>query len=621
MTEALAPLIPDELLFSSGGYSSPKVSPDGRLLAFVAPYDGAPNVHVRAVDAPASTARPLTRATGHGVRVFHWAPDSRHVVFEQDDDGDENSQLHLCPVDGGETRNLTPYPGVRAQLLGTSPDRPDILCVGLNKDDPSRYDVYHVALPTGELTLVGRNEGFLRWVVDPQLRARGAVRVSDDQVQVVVRDDEESPWRVVFVVPPGDAFQLLFDVFPMFMSADGRHLHLITARDSDTTQVLRVDVPTGDVTAVAGHPDGDVMYVVVEPRTHAPQLVVVPTDRNQYLVCDQTLEADVAALRELDRGDFLLESRDDADRLWTVQYVRDDGPMAYYLYDRTTRRGEPLFESQPALNDHRLAPMEPFTMTARDGLILHGYLTFPVGAERHDLPTLVMLHGGPANRDFWGYKPLVQFFANRGYLVCQVNFRGSLGFGKAFFTAGNRQWARAMHDDVVDTIEWVAAQGYADRERIGLWGTSYGGYETLVAVTHDPGLVTCAIPVVAPVNLVTLLERIPPYWRAEREYFDAALGTLEHDRDELWDRSPLRLVHQIKTPLLIFYGENDPRVTVDEAHQLAAALTEHGIDFEMDIISGEGHSLGDAMSPANRADYLAKMEQFLARHLGGRART
>ena len=619
MTVTDRPLIPQELLFSAGGQSAPKVSPDGRRLAFVAPSGGAPNVHVRELEESAPEARAVTHVSGHGVREFRWTPDSRHVLYEQDGEGDENGQLYLCPVDGGEPRNLTPYTGVRVQVLGLSQDFPDTVCVGLNLDDPGAYDVYHLALSTGELRQVVRNEGFIRWVVDPDLRARAAVRSGADAVEVVVRDDESSSWRVVFSAPPSEAFQLMFDVFPMSLSADGRYLHLITAQDSDTTQLVRVTIATGATDVVTGHPGGDIMDVITDPATHLPQIVTVPTDRNAYLVCDPAVEADVAALRSLDRGDFSITSRDDADELWTVEFLRDDGPTAYYLYQRSTRTGTLLFESQPQLNDYELSSMEPFSMRARDGLTLHGYLSFPPGGQRRDLPAIVMLHGGPSNRDFWGFNPMVQFFTDRGYLVCKVNFRGSLGYGKAFFAAGNRQWARAMHHDVVDTIEWIAGQGYADRARIGLWGTSYGGYETLVAVTHDPDLVTCAVPVVAPVNLVTLLERIPPYWRAEREYFTTALGDPATEREMLWDRSPLRLAHQIKVPLLIFYGENDPRVTVDEAHQLAAALEEHGIDFEMDIVAGEGHSLGDAMSPQNRVGYLDKMERFFARHLGGRS--
>lgn len=611
------PLIPHDVLFGSTEVTSPVISPDGRLIAFVGPRAEVANLFVREVGSDA--ARPLTEDRGRGIHTFRWAPDSSHLIYEQDVGGDENWQLLLCDVDSGATRPLVAMPGVRAQILGTSKLLPDTLCVGLNADDPRWHDVHHVSLSSGEQGLVAKNPGFTRWVVDHRLRPLGGVRTREDgAVEVVVRADEASDWRTVLELDHDDAFQVLFDVFPMRLSADGRSLYLITSQGFDTTRVVRVDLATGAVEAVAGDPGGDVLSVEFHPDTHHPQLAVVPIDRSVYIVCDPAFEEDFEAVRGLHEGDVGILSRDDADRRWTLEFTRDAGSRAYFVYDRDRRGGELLFYAQPELEEFELAAMEPFSYRARDGLKIPGYLSFPPGAEPGRLPTVVLLHGGPADRYFWGYQPLVQLLTNRGYLVVQPNFRGSLGYGKNFFAAGTRQWARAMHHDVVDAIDWVAAQGYADRSRIGLWGGSYGGYETLVAVTHDPGLVACAVAQVAPVNLVTLMRSIPPYWRAERDYLLHVVGDPETEEAELWDRSPLRLADRIAVPLLLFYGEQDPRVPVAEAEQLTAALKRNGIAHELHIIPDEGHSLGTAMSPEHRDLYVAALERFYAAHLGGR---
>ena len=609
-------LVPADVLFGSTARTAPAISPDGRRLVFVGPLDGVANLFV--TDVGSDGARPLTHDTARGVHTFQWAPDGRHVIFEQDTGGDENWQLFLCDVDTGETRALVAQPGVRALVLGVQPDNPDVIAIALNADDPQWYDAYHLTLATGELTKVGRNEQFTRWVVDPQLRARGAVRSTGARVEVLVRDGHDQPWRTVLELDGDDAFHVQFDVFPMRFSDDGRWLYLISSLDADTTRLLRVDVTSGAVEPVGGLDGGDILWAHFQPRTHAPQLLVVPTDRAQYVVCDPALEADVETLRLLHDGDLNLLSRDAADRLWTVEFTSDRGSRAYFLYDRSTRTGRLLFHAQPELEELPLAAMEPFAYSARDGLEIAGYLFFPPGRPRRNLPTIHLLHGGPANRWFWGFHPLAQLLANRGYLVMMTNFRGSLGYGKRFLAAGNRQWARAMHTDVVDANEWVVAQGYADREKIGLWGGSYGGYEVLVAVTHDPDLVTCAVAQVAPVNLVTLLRSIPPYWDAERAYFRRALGD---DEADLWDRSPLRLADRIKVPLLLFYGEKDPRVPVSEARQLAEALERNGIAHELHVIPDEGHSLGTTMSPEHRDDYVSRLERFYAEHLGGRSAT
>lgn len=605
-------LIPQDLLFGGSETSAVTVSPDGTLLAYVAPVDQVANVFVRPLSG--GEPRQLTHDAGRGIRSYRWTQDGTHLAYEQDTGGDEDWQVHVVDVASGAARPLAAKPGVRARLLGTDPALPDVLCVTSNERDARFDDVLHLSVSTGESRVVATNEGFSRWALGAALEPLAAVRPRDEGgADVVVRDGDG--WRTALALGAEDSFHATFDVFPMWVSADGGTVFLVSALDRDTAQLLALDVASGDVRAAAGSDRGEVTWqVLFDPQTRLPQLVGVAEQRARYVVVDPTLQADVDALQAVCDGDVAVLSRDASGEVWTVECTRDAGSKAFYLYRRTGRSAELLLTGSPELDAHELARMEPASFPARDGLEIPVYLHFPRGAERRDLPTVVLVHGGPANRWYWGFQPMAQLFADRGYLVVQVDYRGSLGYGKKHFRAGDRQWARAMHHDIVDAIEWVTAQGWADRSRVGLWGTSYGGYEVLVAATHDPDLVACGVAVVAPTNLVTLMGSIPPYWRAEREYFLQALGD---DEAEWWDRSPLRLAGSVKMPLLLFYGEKDPRVKVAEAEQLAKAFDEAGVSYDMHVVPDEGHALGAAMAPEKRRDYVQRIEDFFATHLGG----
>jgi dipeptidyl aminopeptidase/acylaminoacyl peptidase len=334
-----------------------------------------------------------------------------------------------------------------------------------------------------------------------------------------------------------------------------------------------------------------------------------------YVVLDPAVADDVAALRALDPGDLTVVGADHADRTWIAAHAADAGPVRYHAYDRESRAATFLFEHQPALSRYPLAAMEPFSFTARDGLTVHGYLTFPPALERASLPAVLNVHGGPWHRDTWGFNPEAQWLANRGYLSVQVNFRGSTGYGKAFVNAGDRQWGARMHDDLVDAVAWIVEQGYADPGRIGIYGGSYGGYAALVGAAFTPALFRCAVDVVGPSNLKTLIESIPPYWAPMVSLFHTRVGNPETEADFLWERSPLSRVDDIRIPLLIAQGANDPRVKQAESEQIVAALREKGIPHEYLLFEDEGHGFA---KPENRLRFYAAAERFLAEHLGGR---
>jgi dipeptidyl aminopeptidase/acylaminoacyl peptidase len=336
----------------------------------------------------------------------------------------------------------------------------------------------------------------------------------------------------------------------------------------------------------------------------------------EYRVLDPSLEADVAAIRALHPGDPDIVAHDHSDMVWLVAFTNDSGPVPFFLYDRRRREGRFLFDHQPELARYELAPMEPFSYPARDGLTIHGYVTFPPGAGRANLPMVLNVHGGPWGRDSWGFDPEAQWLANRGYLCVQVNFRGSTGYGKAFVNAGDREWGGAMQDDLTDAVAFVAGQGWADPARVAIYGGSYGGYAALAGVAFTPGLYRCAVELVGPSNLKTLIETIPPYWQPQVALFHQRVGNPETDAEFLWSRSPLSRAASIRTPLLIAQGANDPRVKQAESEQIVAALREAGIDYEYMLFPDEGHGFA---KPGNRLAFYAAAERFLARHLGGRA--
>jgi dipeptidyl aminopeptidase/acylaminoacyl peptidase len=369
------------------------------------------------------------------------------------------------------------------------------------------------------------------------------------------------------------------------------------------------------VTVLAEDPEADVSGVLLDPDTRDPQVVMFLRDRMTYTVLDESVAADLAAVRALHPGDPSFTGRDEDNEVWLIAFNVDAGSVSYFFYDRVTRTGRPLFTARPALSGYELAPMEPFSFPARDGLVVHGYATFPPGLGRANLPAVVDVHGGPQARDTWGYNPEAQWLANRGYLCLQVNYRGSTGYGKAFVNAGDREWGAKMHDDLLDAVEYAVGQGWADRSRVAIYGGSYGGYAALVGAAFTPDVFCCAVDIVGPSNLKTLLESIPEYWKPVIAQLYRRVGNPETDTEFLWSRSPLSRARDIRIPLLIAQGANDPRVKQAESEQIVAALTDAGIDHEYMLFPDEGHGFA---KPENRIKFYTAAERFLAKYLGGR---
>jgi dipeptidyl aminopeptidase/acylaminoacyl peptidase len=608
----LPPLIPREVLFGNPERTSPSLSPDGSMMAYLAPVDGVLNVWLGSTRD--GDYRPVTEDRERGIRNYFWGHDGRHLLYLQDAGGDENWRLYATDVTTRATRELTPYESVQVQIVGHDKRFPHEMLLGMNREDPRRHDVYQLDLRTGALTLAARNPGsIVGWVADAELKVRGAMSARDDGgFDLLVRESENDDWRVVVSWSADDSLNSA----PISFSLDGRSLYLEDSREANSARLVRYDLDTGRTQLIAADADYDVGGVMIHPDTHQIQMVAFIRSRREWTVLDPTIRSDVDTIRALHPGDFSIYDRTHADDQWLVGFDADTGPGAFFAFDRRSKTSKFLFYNRPNLSRYQLAPMEPISYVARDGLTIHGYVTFPPGADRKKLPMVLNVHGGPWHRDIWGYDPEAQWLANRGYVALQVNFRASTGYGKNFLNAGDKEWGGTMQDDLTDAVRWAIAQGFADPARVAIYGGSYGGYAALAGATFTPELYRCAVDIVGPSNLLTFIDTIPPYWSAYLSMMHRRVGDPGKDRDMLVARSPLHSVERIRVPLLIAQGANDPRVKQSESEQIVAALTARGIDHEYLLFPDEGHGFA---KPANRLKFYAAAEKFLARHLGGRA--
>jgi dipeptidyl aminopeptidase/acylaminoacyl peptidase len=604
-------LIPREILFGNPVKTSPQISPDGTMMAYLAPVNNVLNVWVGKIGS--DDYEPVTKDTDRGVRFYFWAADNKHIMYIQDKGGDENWRLYATNLETLETRDLTPYENVQVQIVDRDKHFPNELLIGMNKENPQVHDVYHLDLVSGELSPVAKNPGnFLGWVSDTNFKVRGALAATPDGgTELMVRENEQADWRKLITWNPDDALTSA----PVGFTRDGQSLYLEDSRNVNASRLVKMNIATGEISKIAEDPQYDVGSVMIHPDTYEVQAVAFNKDRVEWVVLDQSIKQDFDNIRDIHRGDFGIISRDNADATWIVAFTVDNGPVPFYAYDRRARKASFLFDNQPDLNKYTLATMEPISFTSRDGMTVHGYLTLPPGKGRTNLPTILDVHGGPWGRDAWGYNPEAQWFANRGYACLQVNFRGSTGYGKDFLNAGDKEWGRNMHDDLVDAVHWAIEQGIADPQKVAIYGGSYGGYAALVGATFTPDLFCCAVDIVGPSNLITLIRTIPPYWSTFLATFHKRVGNPDTEEEFLKSRSPLFKVDQIKIPMLIAQGANDPRVKQAESEQIVNAMKSKGIDYEYMLFPDEGHGFA---KPENRLKFYAVAEKFLAKHLGGR---
>ncbi len=620
------PIIPRETLFSDPERSRVRMSPDGELLAYIAPLDGVRNVWVAPVDEP-DEAEPVTFVDDRDIADYRWAWTGEHIIYSRDDDGDENFRLYSVEIasdHGGETDprdydrvGLTPEKDVQARIQAVSPDHPETIVVGLNERDPQLHDLYTVDITSGERELLYQNEGFVGFLLDHDYQLRyGEAPAPDGGSQIMERAGDD--WELYADVPLEDDIT----TGTVGVNAAGDTLYMIDSRNRDTAALTATEVETGDSEVLFEDERADVSEALPHPETGEVQAAASNYKRTEWTVLDDAIAEDIELLESEIEGEIEVLTRTEDDSTWLVAGIVDDGPVEYYLYDGDEL--EFLFTNEPELENEPLAPMHALTIETRDGLEMVSYLTLPAwtdsagdGVPDEPVPMVLQVHGGPWARDTWGLNPTHQWLANRGYAVLSVNFRGSTGFGTEFLNAGNKEWGAAMQEDLIDAVEWAVEAGVADEDRIAVSGASYGGYAALAGLTFTPEVFAAGVSQVGPSNLVTLLESIPPYWEPQIEMFANRVGDhrTEEGRELLEERSPLNHVERIERPLLIAQGANDPRVPQSESDQIVEEMVDSDIPVTYALYPDEGHGLARS---ANALSFTAVTEAFYAEHLGGR---
>ncbi|MBS1691120.1 MAG: S9 family peptidase [Actinobacteria bacterium] len=623
---ALPDIVTVEDLFSAPVRAAATISPDGTRIAYLAPWKNRLNVWVERIDGtdPAGEARCVTADETRSVFIYQWTRDSRWLLYMQDGGGDEN--WHVYRVDPNDPDaaavDLTPFPDVRAHF--TLPKgRPDTAIVQINKRNPELFDVYELDVATGELTLLAENPGnVVTWLCGHNGELFTSIQTADGGVELAQWDPTTRRMRSIRVY---DGTDYPVGIHPIEITPDGGGIWLGSSEGSDRTRLVRVDVVTGAETEVDSHPDFDLGGLLGLPsplirseRTGQLLAARYYGERQVIHALDPNFAAVLENLSKLSDGDLAAVSSDASEQRWVVSFTHDRDPGVTYFYDHSTGVSRLLFRPYPHLDPAALAPMTPVTITARDGLDLHSYLTLPVGVEPAGLPMVLLVHGGPWARDVWMFQPEVQLLANRGYAVLQVNFRGSTGFGKAFVKAAIGEFAGKMHDDLIDAVDWAVKEGFADRDRVAIFGGSYGGYATLVGVTFTPDVFAAAIDYVGISSLANFMRTLPnvarPFLANNWHLFVGDPSDPEQEADML-ARSPITRVDQIRTPLLVIQGANDSRVVQAESDNLVDALRARGVDVEYMVKQDEGHGF---LNPDNQIDMYHAVDRFLARHLGGR---
>jgi len=612
-------LISRAVLFGNPDRASVKLSPDGKRISYLAPDDGYMNVFVAPADR-LEEATAVTHDRVRGIRMYAWAHDNRHLLYMQDDGGDENWNVFVVDLETGESRNLTPFKEIAAHISGSSMDYPGEILLSINNRDPQLHDLYRVELATGELALVEENtEGFAGYVSDIALLPRVAMRMDEEGGEEVFRKGSDG-WQQIGYVPSDDGLT----THPHGFKGASNIMYWTDSRDRNTGALVEYDLETGESTLLASDDKSDVADVMIHPTRREVEAVAFTYKRKQWVVLDDSVRGDLDFLATVAAGEVEVVSRTDADDRWMVAYLLDDGSVRYYLYDRPNKSAKFLFSNRAELDDEPLVKMHPEIVRARDGLEMVCYLSLPAestpdGGNRPvaPVPLVLYVHGGPWARDHWGYDPYHQLLANRGYAVLSVNYRTSTGFGKEFANAGKLEWGRDMQHDLTDAVGWAVDEGIADPAKVAIMGGSYGGYATLAGLTMTPDLYACGVDLVGPSNLITLLETVPPYWVPVLNMFRTRMGDdrTEEGRALLIERSPLTHVEKIKRPLLIAQGANDPRVKQAESDQIIEAMTTREIPVTYVLFPDEGHGFA---RPENRLAFTAVAEAFLAANLGGR---
>ena len=615
-------LIPRDKIFGNPSRAGGQISPDGKHVSWLAPVDGVMNVWVAPVD-DLSAGKAITRETKRGLQAYFWAPDSAHIIYLQDSGGNENYRVNSVAIATGVDIALTEAKEkVRAQIQSVSKLRPEVVLIGLNDRDPQYFDLYEVNYKTGAKKLVLENPAYGGFVVDHQLAPRFAFQQVAGGGSKYFRLDADGKWTEVLTIASED----FFTTSPIGFDRKGTSLYWVDSRGRDKAALIRMDVASLNTEVIAASDKADIQGLLTDPETYEPIAFSVNYLKNEWTPLNAAAKADLDFLKARLPGEVAItSSTDDGSRL-IVAASAAETPSAAYIYDRKAKSLQKLYETRPDLAAYKLQPMWPVEIPTGDGKTLVSYLTLPADADTNNdgkadkpVPLILNVHGGPWARDGYGYNGTHQWLANRGYAVLSVNYRGSTGFGKSFVNAAIGEWSGKMHQDLLDAVDWSIKRGVTTKDKVAIFGGSYGGYATLVGLTFTPDSFACGIDIVGPSNLKTLMESFPPYWRPMLEgtfYKHIGDPSKPEDLKRMMAQSPISRVDAIKKPLLIGQGGNDPRVVKAESDQIVAAMKAKKLPVTYVNYPDEGHGF---VRPENRLSFFGIGEGFLSKCLGGKA--
>jgi dipeptidyl aminopeptidase/acylaminoacyl peptidase len=604
--------IPLKDFFRNPDKSNYQISPGGLFISWLAPFENRMNVYVQ--DRRDERVFRLTAETERDIAGYFWKTDNR-MVYVKDFGGDENFHVVSVDLSGENVRDLTPFDGVRAQIIDALEDHDEYMLVSLNKRNPELFDVFRLNINTGELTLLAENPGNITsWMTDHDGNLRVAIATDGVQTTLLYRNSDDAPFQ------PSLTTNFKESVDPIFFSFDNKYLYASSNLHRDKSAIVKFDLTTGkEIDVLFEHDDVDASTLSYSRKRKVLTAISYITWKRERVFLDKTaktLYQRVAA--RLNGYEVVIHDMNKNEDMMIVRTYSDRSMGAYYLFDLIKDKLTKLSDISPWLNEKDLSEMKPVRYQSRDGLTIHGYLTLPKlprNQQPRQLPVVINPHGGPWVRDAWGYNPEVQFLANRGYAVLQVNYRGSTGYGRTFWERGFKQWGRAMQDDISDGVQWLVEEGIADPKRVAIYGGSYGGYATLAGLAFTPKLYACGVDYVGVSNLFSFMNTIPPYWKPYLEMMYEMVGNPETDKERFHETSPVFHVDRITAPLLVAQGAKDPRVNIEESNQIVEALKKRGIDVPYLVKENEGHGF---RNEENRFEFYEAMETFLGKYLAER---
>jgi len=587
-----------------------RLSPDGKMLGFMQPYESRMNIFVQPIDKAGSKegVKRITAETARDIsNYFFKGP--QHVLYTKDFGGDENFHVVMADITTGKVQDLTPHEGTQASILDALPDDDDHILVTHNKRDKRLFDVYRINIKTGAETLVAQNPGNITaWNTDHAGKVRAAGATDGVNKTLLYRETEAEPFKPLLTTNFREAVDIVG------WTPDSKLMYVASNRGRDKAALFEFDPKTAkEGKLIYENPNVDVDSLGWSRARKVITQTMVNFEKAEPVFFDKESERVYKALKAKRPGYQIgVQSMTKDENLLIVAASNDRTPGTRYVYDVKADKLTRLAEINPALAEADMAEVKPISYTARDGLTIRGYLTLPKGVPAKNLPVIVNPHGGPWYRDSWGYNGEIQFLANRGYAVLQMNFRGSVGYGRKFWEASFKQWGLAMQDDITDGVNWLIKEGIADPKRIAIYGASYGGYATLMGVTKTPDLYAAAVDYVGVSNMFTFMKSIPPYWKPFLEMMTEMVGDAEKDKAQLTTTSPALNAERIKTPLFIAQGAKDPRVVKAESDQMVEALKKRGVAVEYMVKDNEGHGF---RLQENQFEFYEAMEKFLGKHL------